>query len=444
MSTTTRSGRLLLSLGAATALLAAVSACSSGGGGGGSQSAPSAGPAKGTITWYANQFGPTGTDVRKTLIAAFEKANPGITVKLEQAPSDSDSFRSTLTTQISGGSSSFDVYNGDVIWPAQFGKAGLALPLDGYLPSSFWNTFSPGLVNGLKYNGKVMAVPIFTDNAFLFYRKDLLAKAHLPVPTTWQQVESEGKQLQKAGLVKYGYAAQWDSYEGLTCDWTEFLADAGGSSVSADGKKSTIDSPAATQALTFMRSMITSGVAPQAITTFQEQQSESLFTSGKAAFLRNWTYAFADANSPASSSIAGKVGITTLPGFQGKSSPGYSATGGWNLYVNPHSKNIGASIAFLKWMGGTQAQTIMAEQGGEIPTVASVLANPAVQKSNPAFPIAAKNKLQPRPSQVAQYAQVSQGVYSNINAALTGSASPSSALSAADKAISSALNNSGL
>lgn len=117
------------------------------------------GPASGTITWYANQFGPTSTDVRKTLIAAFEKANPKIKVKLEQAPSDSDAYRSTLTTQISGGSSSFDVYNGDVVWPAQFGKAGLAEPLSGKLPSSYWKTFSPGLVDGLTYKGKIMAAP---------------------------------------------------------------------------------------------------------------------------------------------------------------------------------------------------------------------------------------------------------------------------------------------
>jgi multiple sugar transport system substrate-binding protein len=436
-----RASRTVLSIAAATALLTTAAACSSGGG---KSSAPSAtGPAKGTITWYANQFGPTGADVRKTLITAFEKANPGITVKLQQAPSDTDAIRSAVTTQISGGSSSFDVYNGDVIWPAQFGKAKLALPLDSYFPASYWKTFSPGLVDSLTYQNQKMAAPLFTDNAFLFYRKDLLQKAHLPVPTTWEQLKSEAQQLQKSGAAKYGFAGQWASYEGLSCDWTEFAADAGGRSVSADGKKSTIDSPATTKALTFMRGMISSGVAPSAITSFQEQQSETLFTQGQVAFLRNWTYAYADANSP-SSQVNGKVGIATLPTFQGQQSPGYSATGGWNLYINPHSKHIAADVAFIKWMTGADAQKILANQGGELPTVASVLADPSVQAENPAYPIAAKNKLQARPSNAAAYAQVSQGIYSNINAALSGSASPQSALAAANKAIGSALNNSGL
>jgi multiple sugar transport system substrate-binding protein len=192
-----------------------------------------------------------------------------------------------------------------------------------------------------------------------------------------------------------------------------------------------------------MRGLITSGVAPSATTTFQEQQSESLFTSGQVAFLRNWTYAYADSNG-SGSKVAGEVGITNLPTFAGQSGPGYSVTGGWNLYLNPHSKDIPAAVAFMTWMGGTQAQTIIAEQGGEIPTVASVLHDPTVQAANPAFPIAAKNKLNARPSFVAGYSKVSEAIYTNINAALTGSVSPQSALSAASQQIGSALSNTGL
>jgi multiple sugar transport system substrate-binding protein len=119
-------------------------------------------------------------------------------------------------------------------------------------------------------------------------------------------------------------------------------------------------------------------------------------------------------------------------------------TGGWNLYINPHSKNLAADVDFLKWMTGSQAQTIIAEQGGEIPTVASVLQDSAVQATNPAFPIAAKNKLNARPSFVSQYSQVSEAIYNNVNAALSGSASPSSALSSASSQIDTALQSNGL
>ena len=38
--------------------------------------------------------------------------------------------------------------------------------------------------------------------------------------------------LQRAGDVRYGYVAQWANYEGLTVNWTELSAAAGGHSVS--------------------------------------------------------------------------------------------------------------------------------------------------------------------------------------------------------------------
>jgi ABC-type glycerol-3-phosphate transport system substrate-binding protein len=54
---------------------------------------------------------------------------------------------------------------------------------------------------------------MFEDQGFLYYRHDLLAKENLPVPTTWEQLESEAEQLQKAGLVKYGFVWEGASYE---------------------------------------------------------------------------------------------------------------------------------------------------------------------------------------------------------------------------------------
>ena len=117
------------------------------------------------------------------------------------APTDTDTNRATLATTISGGSSTPDVFMGDVIWPAQFGAHQLAVPLSEYLPASYWSKFAPGLVQGATYQGKVYGSPLFEDQGFLYYRKDLLAKAHLPVPTTWQQLETDSVKLVHAGAV---------------------------------------------------------------------------------------------------------------------------------------------------------------------------------------------------------------------------------------------------
>jgi len=170
----------------------------------------------GTIAWWASPINTSGVDVRTVLIKDFEAKYPGIKVTLTSAPTNTDTNRATLATTISGGSATPDVFMGDVIWPAQFGAHQLAVPLSNYLPASYWNQFAPGLVAGATYKGQVYGSPMFEDQGFLYYRKDLLAKEHLAVPTTWEQLESEAQTLQKAGLVKYGFVFQGASYEGLT------------------------------------------------------------------------------------------------------------------------------------------------------------------------------------------------------------------------------------
>jgi multiple sugar transport system substrate-binding protein len=425
----------------------AVTGCSSSSSssGSGSSSVPAAtGSATGTIVWSASPIAGSGaTDTRTVLIQAFEKQYPNIHVTLVSAPTNTDTNRATLATEISGGSSTPDVFMGDVIWPAQFGAHQLALPLSDYLPASYFAQFAPGLVQGASYNGKVYGSPLFEDQGFLYYRKDLLAKEGLAVPQTWEQLESDAAKLQKAGLVKYGFVWQGASYEGLTCDFMEYLTDAGGTATNSGYTKATLDSPQAIQAVTFMRSLVTSGVTPAAITTFQEPQAMNVFAAGQSAFLRNWDYAYSVATTPATSKLTkDQVGVAPLPTFQGQAYPGYSNIGGWNMYINPHSKNIPADLKFIEFLASPTAQNILATQYSEIPTTTAVRNSAAVIAENPVLAIVGKTKLVPRPAGTPNYPALSTAIYTNVNAALAGSASPSAAMAAAQSQANTALTTS--
>jgi len=394
-----------------------------------------------TIVWSASPIAGSGaTDTRTVLINAFEKQYPGIHVNLVSAPTNTDTNRATLATEISGGSSTPDVFMGDVIWPAQFGAHQLALPLSDYLPSSYWAQFAPGLVQGASYKGKVYGSPLFEDQGFMYYRKDLLAKEHLSPPTTWQQLQSEAAQLQKAGLVKYGFVWQGASYEGLTCNFMEYLASAGGTATNAGYTKGTLDSPQAIQAVTFMRGLITSGVTPAAVSTFQEPQAMNVFAAGQSAFLRNWDYAYSVATTPATSKLtAAQVGVEPMPAFAGQPTPGYSNIGGWNMYINPHSKNVNADLTFIKFLASPTAQTILATKYSEIPTTLAVRSSAQVSALNPVLAIVSKTKLVPRPAGTPNYPALSTAIYTNVNAALAGSVSPSAAMAAAQSQAQTAL-----
>jgi multiple sugar transport system substrate-binding protein len=418
---------------------------SGGGGGGGATTSASGSATSGKIVWSASPIAGAGaTDTRTVLINAFEKKYPNIHVTLTSAPTNTDTNRATLATEISGGSATPDVFMGDVIWPAQFGAHQLAVPLSDYLPKSYFAQFAPGLVTGASYKGKVYGSPLFEDQGFMYYRKDLLAKAGLQPPTTWEQLESEAKTLVSKKLVKYGFVFQGASYEGLTCNFMEYLTSAGGTATNGDFTKATLDSPAAIKAATFMRSLITSGATPAAVSTFQEAQAMSIFAGGSSAFLRNWDYAYSNATTPATGKLtAAQVGVEPMPAFAGQSTPGYSNIGGWNMYINPHSKNINVDLTFIKWLASDQAQTILATKYSEIPTTNSVRNSPAVKNVNPVLAIISKTKLVPRPAGTPNYPALSTAIYTNVNAVLAGSQSPAAAMKSAESQASTALSTSG-
>jgi multiple sugar transport system substrate-binding protein len=428
----------------AVAGLAALGAMSLAACGNNSASAPSntGSTTSGTIVWSASPIAGTGaTDTRTVLIKAFEKEYPKIHVTLVSAPTNTDTNRATLATEIAGGSSTPDVFMGDVIWPAQFGAHDLAVPLSKYLPASYFAQFAPGLIQGATYKGQVYGSPLFEDQGFLYYRKDLLAREHMPVPTTWEQLESDSLKLEHAGLVKYGFVWEGDSYEGLTCDFMEYLTDAGGTPTNSAYTAASLDSPAAIKAVTFMRGLITSGATPAAVTTFQEPQAMTVFADGQAAFLRNWDYAYSVASTPATSKIVGKVGVAPLPTFAGETYPGYSNIGGWNMYINPHSKHLALDLDFIKFLASPTAQTILATQYSEIPTTTVVRDSAAVKAENPVLAIVGSTRLIPRPAGTPNYPALSTAIYTNVNAALSGSVSPSAAMSTAQSQATTALTS---
>jgi len=398
----------------------------------------------GSIVWSASPLSGTGAnDARTVLINAFEKQYPNIHVTLVSASTDTDTNRSTLATQIAGGAGP-DVFMGDVIWPAQFGAHQLAVPLSQYLPSSYWSKFAPGLVAGATYKGAVYGSPLFEDQGFLYYRKDLLTKDKLPVPTTWEQLESDAKAVVAKGQSKYGFVWEGDSYEGLTCNFMEYLTDAGGTATNSGYTQATLNSAAALKAVTFMRSLITSGVSPAAVTTFQEPQAMNTFASGQAVFLRNWDYAYTDAITPSDGGklTASQVGVVPLPGFTGQTTPGYSNIGGWNMYINPHSKHLGADLTFIQFLSSTTAQDILSQKYGFISTVAAVRSAPATIAANPVFAIVPNTKLVPRPAGTPNYPALSTAIYQNVNGALAGSATPAAAVASMESAANTALSSS--
>ena len=398
-----------------------------------------------TIRWWAGRVArKDGGDLRPSLIRAFNRAYPHIRVQLIGAPANTDTARSALATQVASGSPSPDVFMGDSAWPAQFAYNSMALPLSSVFGPDHWQRYPNALVEALSFQGDVYAFPLYLDQPYLYYRKDLLRKNGLPVPGSWEELAVTAAKVQRAGDADYGFVWQGSVYEGLTCNVAELVADAGGSILTPDGKGVTFDSAAGERAVSYLRDLVARGVTPSSVATFIEQDSLDAFTSGRSVFLRNWSYAWGVSNNPESSAVAGKVGVTLRPGFDGGPS-GQGCLGGWCNFINPHSRQLGAAVAFARFIAEEGGQMVLAREAAVLPPLRSALESRYVRGSdNPAFAQAHRVRLVSRPIHSPQYPMVSKAVYTQVNRAVSGSATVRGALAAAREDLQAALDGEAL
>lgn len=88
---------------------------------------------------------------------------------------------------------------------------GLIRPLDD-LVAKYGASLQPNQL--IKIDGKIMAIAFMGNGQHLFYRKDILEKAGVAVPTSYEEMLAAAKAIKDAGLMEYPLAASdkpgWD------------------------------------------------------------------------------------------------------------------------------------------------------------------------------------------------------------------------------------------
>jgi trehalose/maltose transport system substrate-binding protein len=309
------------------------------------------------------------------------KAN-GHTVKLYSPPASTTDNLALLRQQFAAKSSDVDVLMIDVIWPGVI-KDHL-VDLSKY-SKGVEKTHFPAIVANNTVGGKLLGMPWFTDAGLLFYRKDLLEKYGLKAPNTWEELAAAAKKIQdgeRAASPDFqGFVFQAKAYEGLTCDALEWVHSYGGGEIVDKAGNITINNPQAAKALDAAASWIGS-IAPSGVLNYGEEDSRGVWQNGKAAFMRNWPYAWS-LGQAADSPIKGKIGVAALPAGTGPGAKKAATLGGWQLAVNKYSKNVDAAAALALYMTSAEIQKKRAVGGSYNPTIPTLYKDADILKANP-------------------------------------------------------------
>lgn len=256
----------------------------------------------------------------RELLARFERENPGVTLVTEALPNSSDLAHQFFLTALGGGAGDFDVLIADVVWVPEFARAGwIADVSEAFPPERVRAEFLPGPVEAAVLEGRTYAVPWYLDVGVLYYRKDLVPRA----PRTYAELERFALDAKARVPGLQGFVWQGRQYEGLSCNVYEALWGHGGRAL-GEGGRVLLDTEAGREALAYLRGLLTRGVSPETVMAFGEEESRRVFQEGRAAFMRNWPYAWSEAQKEGSP-IRGKVGMSPLPTVSGE--PGFGALG---------------------------------------------------------------------------------------------------------------------
>lgn len=356
-------------------------------------------------------------------IEQFNEENPDLNAELIELPEAADQQREQQVQRLRAESDECDVLGMDVIWTAEYAANGWLYDLTPVVEAR-QDDFIASTVETVSYDDKFWALPFNTNAGFLYYRTDQVSE----VPASWEEVYDEA--AQQDGLIYQGMA-----YEGLTVDFLELLNSAGGTVVSEDGTTSEVDSPETRETLQFMVDGLEDGAVPKAVLTYDEEHSRRAFENGQATFMRNWPYAYALGKE---SSIADDFDITTFPSYAG--GQGSGALGGYNLGISAFSDNPDGALALAEFLTESDFQQQMMVVSSLPATVASVYDDSEVQKTLPFATELRKAVEQADPRPVTPvYPEVSEAIYKNVFAALSGDASVDEAVTTMDEQVQTAL-----
>ncbi|MEO7194847.1 MAG: extracellular solute-binding protein [Pseudonocardiaceae bacterium] len=341
--------------------------------------------------------GTEGVDQYQVAAAECSKASRGryMIEQRSQPNRNTDDQRLLLARRLAAHDPKLDIMELDVIWTAEFAKAGWILPYPvAWARQVERGTLRAPLETGT-YQGRLYAAPLSTNPQLLWYRKDLVPKP----PQTWDEMIQMADGLAKRGLPHY-IEVQGARYEGLTVWFNTLLASGGGSIASENGDVQVARGDAARQALSVMARVAHSRAADPSLSLSNENNARLAMQAGSAAFEVNYPFVYASMHEDGGGAFVDALGRPTgqdtgrrvgdVFGWAPYPSivagqPARVTIGGVNIGVSATSRHPAEAFEAVQCLRNRDNQLRNAVGVERPPTLAALYGDPAFQKKYPAW-----------------------------------------------------------
>ncbi|MFF8971851.1 ABC transporter substrate-binding protein [Streptomyces sp. NPDC014995] len=297
----------------------------------------------------------------------------------------------------------------------QIAQTGALTPLDQYGIDS--GGFAKGILSAGTYKGKVYGLAPTVSTIALTYNKDMLAEAGVAVPRTWDELKAAAAKLTRPG--RYGMAVDANAtFEG-TWQFLPFLWSNGG-----DEKQ--LDTPQAAQALQLWVDLVKSGSMSKSVLNWTQADVHDQFVAGKAAMMVNGPWRISDLNKDKNL----HWGVAPIPVRQ-EGQTLVTPLGGevWTVPQTASKARQKKAAEVLACLNNPTNMLAVAKQYFTVPSRAAVASRYAEQVPSMAAFIKSVGSARARTGELGvKWPKAATGIYTAIQAALTGEQTPEEAL----------------
>ncbi|MFD7500176.1 extracellular solute-binding protein [Streptomyces sp. NPDC059850] len=163
----------------------------------------------------------------------------------------------------------------------QIAAAGALAPLGDFGLSA--DGYAKGVVDASTYQGKLYGLQPVTNTVGLFYNKDILDRAGIKPPATWDELKSAAKKLTSGK--RYGIAFSAPATREGTWQFLPFMWSNG-------GDEKNIATPEVAQALQLWVDLVKNGSASKSVVNWGQADVNDQFKAGNAAMMINGPWQF--------------------------------------------------------------------------------------------------------------------------------------------------------